>query len=175
MDNTNTDKSISEFLDVWYSDNSQEMLSILKLSLTKEILSIISKEHSSKKKNKFLLGYRNSGRIIWSLKKTFWFLLWWFKWILGFKTHKNKKVLLAALGSNLNNIDVYLEQLAITAKKNNCIIVLLNIIESYKHFRNHQLFYYPRFFYVKSHNVNKEKINDYASEIIKVININCKK
>ncbi len=169
MDNTNTDKSISEFLDVWYSDNSQEMLSILKLSLTKEILSIISKEHSSKKKNKFLLGYRNSGRIIWSLKKTFWFLLWWFKWILGFKTHKNKKVLLAALGSNLNNIDVYLEQLAITAKKNNCIIVLLNIIESYKHFRNHQLFYYPRFFYVKSHNVNKEKIIDYASEIIKAI------
>ncbi len=160
------DNNISKFLDEWYSDESQKMLSVLKLGLTKEILSSIFKEHSSKKKNKFLLGYRNSGRIFWSLKKTFWFFLWCFKWAAGFKTNKNKKVLLAALGSNLNNIDVYLEQLSAATKKNNCVIVLLNIIESYKHFRNHQLFYFPRFFYTVGHSADKEKINNYASEII---------
>jgi len=171
MDNTNTDKSISQFLDEWYSYDSQKMLSVLKLSLTKEILSSITKEHSSKKKHSFHFGYRNSGRIIWSIKKTFWFFLWWFKWILTFNTHKNKKVLLTAIGSNLDNIEFYLEQLSFIAKKNNCVIVLLNIIESYEHLRNHQLFYYPRFFYARSQNVNKKKINNYASEIIKDIRI----
>ena len=165
----NLDNKISRFLNDWYSNDSQNMLSVLKLSLTKEILSSFSKEYSSKQNFSFFTGYRNSGRIFWSIKKAFWFFLWWFKWILAFKTHKNKMVLLAGIGSNLNNIDVYLEQLAVIAKKNNCIIVLLNIIGSYKHFRNHQLFYYPRFFYAKRHNVNKEKINDYASEIIKAI------
>ncbi|MCJ7651286.1 MAG: hypothetical protein MUP85_21980 [Candidatus Lokiarchaeota archaeon] len=171
MTNQETDNNISGFLDEWYSDDSQNMLSVLKLSLTKEILSSFSKEHLSKKNHTFLIGYKNSGRIFWSIKKTFWFFLWCFKWAAAFKTNKNKKVLLAAIGSNLNNIDVYLEQLSAAAKKNNCVIVLLNIIESYKHLRNHQLFYFPRFFYTEGHSADKEKINNYASEIINSIKI----
>ena len=171
MDSTNTDKSISEFLDEWYSDDSQKILSILKLALTKEILSSNLKEHSSKKKLSFHLGYRNSGRIYWSIKKTFWFFLWWLKWIASFEMHKNKKVLLAAIGSNLSNIDVYLEQLSIASKNNNCVIVLLNLIESYKLLRNHQLYYFPRFFYVKNHSTNKIKVNNFASEIFDSVKI----
>ena len=165
------DKNILNFLDEWYYDDSQKILSILKLSLTKVILSGISKEYSSEKKCFFNLGYRDSGRIYWSIKKTLWFFLWWFKWILFFETHKKKKVLLAAIGSNLSNIDVYLEQLSLAAKNNNCVIVLLNLIESYKHLRNPQFYYFPRFFYAKNHVEYKRKINDYTSEIINSVKI----
>ncbi len=171
MSKLSIDQNISNFIDDWYFTDSQNMLSVLKLSLTKDILSSIFKEHSSKKKRSFHLGYRNSGRIYWSIKKTFWFFLWWFKWIAAFETHKNKKVLLAAIGSNLNNIDVYLEQLYIATKNNNCVIVLLNLIESYKHLRNPQFYYFPRFFYVKNHSINKAQINNFASEILESVKI----
>lgn len=167
----NQDNSISKFFDEWYSDDSQKILSILKLSLTKEILSSISKKYLPKKKHSFHLGYRNSGRVYWTIKKTFWFFLWSGKWIMFFDTHKNKKVLLAAIGSNLNNIDVYLDELSFVAKKNNCVIVLLNLIESYKHLSNHQLYYFPRFFYFKNHSVRTAKVENYKSQIIDSIKI----
>jgi hypothetical protein len=170
MNSSMNDENISKFLDEWYSIDIQNMVSILKISLTKDILSCLSKEHKSKEN--FLLGYRNSVRIFWSIKKTFWFCLWCLKWIVAFSKHKNEKVLLVAIGSNLNNIDVYLEQLSVTTKKNNnYIIILLNLIESYKHLRNPQFYYFPRFFYTKNYNEYKVKIKKYTSEIINSVKI----
>ncbi|HRN27575.1 MAG: hypothetical protein IT276_09320 [Ignavibacteriaceae bacterium] len=164
------DKNISKFLSEWYNDDSLEILSLLKLSLSKEILSSMFQEYF-KKKNKFYLGYRNFGGVIWTIKKAIWFFLWGLKWFLFLKIKKDKKVLLVALGSNIGSIDIYLKQVSEIADKNNCVIVSLNLIESFSYLKHHQLFYFPRFFYAKNQFANQAKINNFATNIFHSIQI----
>lgn len=164
MANQNADIDISKFLDDWYSEIHQNPNSIFRIALTSEILlGFITNNSVSSKKNIPIFNYRNSRNFWWSFKKTFWFLLWLIKWIIFLTKIKRSRIVIAAIGSNLNSTQEYFKQLLEIAKKNDCIIVLMNLVESFNLLNKGRLFYYPRFLYKKksfNSNIKHTKIID---------------
>lgn len=164
------DKNISKLLDDWYDVATYDTKSILKISLTTAFLSqSFIKKNLPGKKILSLLSYRNSYNILWTLKKSAWLILWLFKWLLYIKSIKKKNIIIAAIGSNLNSTAEYFKQLSSFASKNNCVVILLNLVESISILKDGQIVYFPRFLYSRknyfidglNNNTLDEIINDF--------------
>jgi hypothetical protein len=162
---------IENFLSDWYKELPHDQFTAFRLSLTKDILSIIfkSKLHDETKEP-LDLGYRSSTSLLRSAKKLIWFLLWSLKWVLRNK-YPPKKTILVAIGSNLKTTKDYFSQLKKIADDNNLNIVLLNLISSSKYLTDSSIFYYPRFLYHNHLYVSKNKKMDIANKIISSLQI----
>ena len=142
------DENISRFLDDWYNDVNQEAKSIFKIALTSKLLIKFYTDSSSSKIN---LVSNSKFHIFKSVKSIFnhlfWFLLWTIKWAIYSSTAKRSRVIITAIGSNYHSTQEYFERIIEIAKLNNCIVILLNLIESTSILKNKRLLYYPRIFY----------------------------
>ena len=156
MEIPNFDENISKLLDEWYRVSEFDKKTILKLALTSELLSqSFVNKNLAEKKIVSALSYRNSYNIWWTLKKSVWFILWLFKWLLFLKYIKRKKIIISAIGSNLNSTSEYFKQLSKIALQNNCLVIVLNLVESFSILKDSRIVYYPRFLYLRtnlSHN-----------------------
>lgn len=171
------DKNISNLLDDWYDIAIYDTKSILKISLTTAFLSqSFIKKSLLGKKILSLLSYRNSNNILWTLKKSAWFILWLLKWLLYIQSIKKKKIIIAAIGSNLNSTSEYFKQLSSFALKNNCVVILLNLVESILILKDRQIVYFPRFMYLGKNyfvdELNNKTLDEIINEFEKIAKIN---
>ena len=167
MEIPNFDKNISKLLDEWYRVTEFDTKTILKLSLTSELLSqSFVNKNLGKSKIISALSYRNSYNFWWTLKKSVWFILWLFKWLLFLKSIKQKKIIISALGSNINSTSEYFKQLSKIALQNNCLVIVLNLVESFSVLKNSHIIYYPRFLYFKKNLSSHEFSMNILGEII---------
>lgn len=158
---------LNNFFNEWYKTGINNYADAFKLSLTKDLVSILNERNSVKRENlNPVYRNRNSFNIFLGLNKKFWFLLWTIKWVMLFRWKKDNKYILLAIGSNEINIKEYISQFTILARKNNTKIILLNIINPQKYLLNSTIFYFPRFLFKPDIFLKSEEQNKIFDEII---------
>lgn len=155
------------FLSEWSKDDINSITDAFKLSMTKDLVSILYNRNSLKnEKLKPNFIRRNNFNVLLGFNKKLWFLLWAIKWIIFFRWTKEKRLIILAIGSNEKNINAYISQFAFLASKNNLIVILLNIINPQKYFFNNTIFYFPRILFRPEKEINPKEQSIIFNEIL---------
>lgn len=152
----------------WYKTDVNNFTDAFKLSLTKDLVSILNDNNSlNNKSSKFNFRKKNAFDLLLGFKKKIWFLLWAIKWVIFFRWNGNKKYILLAIGSNEKNIKEYLSQFILLAKRMNSKVILFNIINPKEYLFNSNMFYFPRFLFKPEKLIKSEEQYEIFNNIIK--------